>query len=183
MPRPPLPDERIKLLKEEKLFEGKFFDVDKQDLLLPSGLEQSWEIVTHPGATAVLALDETGRILLVEQYRAAVGTWTLEIPAGRLESGEEPLSCAQRELEEETGYQAGSWEHLRTFLPAAGFCSELIHLFLAQDLKRVPGGGLECDPDEELEVQWRTPQEVLALEPADSKTLLATLLFCRERGS
>mgnify|MGYP005723357401 CR=1 FL=1 len=115
----------------------------------------------------------------MRQYRAAASDWMIEIPAGRLEPGEDPLVCAQRELEEETGYRADDWKLLRAFLPATGFCSEVIHLFEARGLHAVPGGGAACDDDEELEVLWRAPEELLADDVTDGKTLLAGALLLR----
>jgi ADP-ribose pyrophosphatase len=173
MPRPKPVHPDIALREEEQLFAGRFFDVYRQAATLPSGLEQDWQFVTHPGASAITALDDQGRMLMVRQYRLPVGDWCIEIPAGRLEAGEAPLLAAQRELEEETGYRASSWEPFFEFVPAPGFCSEVVHVFLAQELETVPGGGLACDEDEELEVLWMRPEEVIDLSPADSKTQLA----------
>jgi len=173
MPRPKPVHPDIALREEEQLFAGRFFDVYRQAATLPSGLEQDWQFVTHPGASAITALDDQGRMLMVRQYRLPVGDWSIEIPAGRLEAGEAPLPAAQRELEEETGYRAASWEPFFEFVPAPGFCSEVVYVFLAQGLEAIPGGGLACDEDEELEVLWMRPEEVLDLSPADSKTQLA----------
>lgn len=176
MPEPPPPHPLVRLLDQEKLRQGKFFDVERQRVELPSGLYQDWELISHAGATAIAALDSDGQLLLVKQYRASVGDWTIEIPAGRLEENEAPLECAKRELEEETGFRARCWSLLRVFLPATGFCTEVIHLFQATELEAIPGGGLECDSDEELEILWLAPHEVAELDPADGKTLIAALL-------
>jgi ADP-ribose pyrophosphatase len=173
----PHPD--VEVLSTRTEFRGRFFDVIRQELRLPSGLRQELDLVEHGGATAIVARDSQGRVLLVKQYRAAASDWMLEIPAGRLEAGEDPLVCAQRELEEETGYRADEWKLLRAFLPATGFCSEVIHLFEARGLHAVPGGGATCDDDEELEVLWRTPEELMADDISDGKTLLAAALILR----
>jgi len=165
--------EQVEVVTSEERFHGGVFDVVVQSIRLPSGLLQSLELVSHPGAVAIAARDAAGRLLVVRQYRAAVGDWTLEIPAGRLDPDETPLEAAQRELEEETGYRAAQWKHLRSFFPAPGFLSEKLHLFRAEGLEAVAGGGLDADPDEELEVRWASPEELAAEPNADAKTLLA----------
>lgn len=167
------PHPRVRVLAEERLHRGRVFDLVRQRVELPSGLHQQWELAEHPGAAAVVALDGRGEVLVVRQFRAAVGDWLVEIPAGRLDPGEDPAAAARRELEEETGHRAGTWAPLPAFFPAPGFCTERIHLFAATDLERVPGGGLACDDDEEIEVMFLPPAELLRLEPADAKTLIA----------
>ena len=165
----------VRVLEEELLHRGRVFDLVRRVLELPSGLRQVWELVEHPGAVAVVALTDRGEVVVVRQFRAAAGDWMVEIPAGRLDPGEDPRAAAERELEEETGLRAGTWRHVRTFLPAPGFCSERMHLFEARDLVAVPGGGRACDEDEEIEVLALPAKELLQLEPADAKTLLAAL--------
>ena len=167
----------IDLVCSRRLHHGRVFDLVHEDLRLPSGLQQSIDVVEHGGAVAVAAVNGSGSLLLVRQYRHALGEWTLEIPAGRLETDELPEAAARRELEEETGHSAAHWELLRPIVPAAGFCSEIIHLFLARDLRAIPGGGRPPDDDEELEVLWMLPREILASEMRDAKTLLAAALL------
>lgn len=177
MTRPRHPD--VELRGSELLHEGRVFRLFHERLVLPSGLEQSLDLVDHPGAVAIVALDARGRMLLVRQYRHAVGDWTLEIPAGRLEADESIEEAARRELEEETGFEAAEWSLLRSIVPAAGFCSEVIHLFLATSLRPIPGGGAAADDDEELEVDWRRPEELLDGENRDAKTLIGAALVLR----
>jgi ADP-ribose pyrophosphatase len=165
----------VELLDSKLIHAGYVFHLRHETLRLPSGLEQKMEVVDHPGAVAIVATNEAGELLLVRQYRHALGDWVLELPAGRLEPGEDPLVAAQRELEEETGFRAGSWEPLRELVPAPGFCSEVIHVFRAHQLQAIPGGGLEPDADEEIELRWLSPEDVLASEIRDAKTLLAAL--------
>lgn len=167
---------KIELLSSRRIFSGRIFDVIEESLRLPSGLRQDLAIVDHPGAVAIAALDEQGDLVLVRQYRHACGDWMLEIPAGRREPGEDSLSAAQRELEEETGHRAARWDLLREFHPAPGFCSELIALYLARDLELQDGGGKPADDDEEIELVRMSPAAVLASAIHDGKTLLAAAL-------
>ena len=170
------PHPHVRVLEDVRLHVGKVFDLVRRKVELPSGLEQDWELVEHPGAAAIAAITEDGELVVVRQFRAAVGDWTVEIPAGRLDPGEDPREAAERELEEETGYRARHWSLLRSFLPAVGFCSEVIHLFEARGLEALPGGGRPSDADEEIEVLRMRPEELLRQEPADGKTLLAACM-------
>ena len=167
----------IELLGSETAFEGQIFDVLVESLRLPSGLRQDVAIVEHGGAVCVAPRLENGKLLVVRQYRHSAGDWLLELPAGRLESGEEPLAAVRRELEEETGHRAAEWRLLHEFLPAPGFCSERIWLFLADGLSAVPGGGLDADEDEEIELVELTPAELLDGRCRDAQTLLAAALL------
>lgn len=160
---------------------GRVFDVVRETIVLPSGLEQVLEIVDHPGAVAVAAVDERGELLLVRQYRHACGDWLLEIPAGRVEPGEDRLVAAMRELEEETGHRARHWEVLREFFAAPGFCSEWLTVFLARDLVAVGEGALEKDHDEELEIVRRAPATLFDGDVRDAKTLIAAALLTRAK--
>jgi ADP-ribose pyrophosphatase len=116
------------------------------------------EIVEHPGAVAILAWDGE-RLAMVRQWRHATGQALLEIPAGTLEPGEPPAETARRELAEEVGLAAAHWESGPRFYTAPGFCTELMHLFLATDLTEASA---EHDPDEQLEPSWMTLAEALA---------------------
>ena len=166
----------VEAVASRRLHRGRVFDVVEAEVRLPSGLAQRFDVVLHGGASAVAAVDDDGRLLCVRQYRIPAGDWLVEVPAGRLEPGEDPLTAAQRELEEETGYRARHWSPLQRFFPAVGFCSEVLHLYLATGLARVGADTLAADADEELEVLRHTPSELLAMQPADAKTLIAALL-------
>ena len=164
---------KIELLSSRDVLKTRIFDVVEERVRLPSGLEQHLVVVDHPGAVCVAPLLPSGELLLVRQYRHAAGDWILEIPAGRLESGEDPEAAARRELEEETGHRAGAWRPLETFFTAPGFCSERMWLFLATDLVPVPGGGLAADDDEEIDTVRVAPRDLLAGKNGDAKTILA----------
>ena len=165
-------ENEVEILSSSTLHSGVVFDVVREHVRLPSGLEQRMDIVVHGGAVAVAPVFEDGQLLLVRQYRHAVREWVIEIPAGRLEAGEDPLVAAQRELEEETGYGAATWTERIATWPAIGFCSECITIFEARGLELVAHRRAP-DPDEEIEVLRMRPEELLAGATRDAKTLLA----------
>ncbi len=129
--------------------------------LEPDGVPARREVIDHPGAVALVPVTRDRRVLLVRQYRYAAGQELLEIPAGTLEAGEEPETCARRELAEETGSKAATLELLASLFTSPGFCSERIHLFLAR-LEDGPGGDLDPDEDERLELVAMPFAEALA---------------------
>jgi ADP-ribose pyrophosphatase len=140
--------------------------------------EHEREIVEHPGAVTIVAVDHEGRVALVRQLREATRKTLLELPAGTLEPGEEPLATAKRELEEETGLTGGTWRELTRFWTAPGFCRELMTLFLADG---VEAGDPRPEADEELElVRWPVDEiEARLGEIEDAKTLTGLLLYLR----
>lgn len=162
-------------VKSRQLHRGRVVDLRAETVRLPNGLEMEFEIVRHPGASAALPLDADGRVCLVRQYRPPVG-WIWEIPAGKIDPGEEPLAAARRELEEETGVRAARWDGLGAILTAPAFSDEVIHLYLARDLGT---GSVRREPGEVLEVHWQPWGRVLEMarggEIRDAKTLAAIL--------
>ena len=124
-----------KILSEECAWKGKILDVHRLEVELPNGHRSARDIIRHPGAAAVVALTESGKIVLVRQYRTAIDRVTVEIPAGKLEPGEDPLECAHRELLEETGMVAERMAFLTTIATSDGFCDELIHIYMATGLE------------------------------------------------
>lgn len=122
-------------MTEDVAWTGRIFNVDRLHVRLPDGRTATRDIVRHPGAVAVVALTEDGRICLVRQYRTALARVTVEIPAGKLDPGEDPLECASRELLEETGMSAEKIAFLTTIATSDGFCDELIHLYMATGLE------------------------------------------------
>ena len=119
------------VLTEDVAWTGRIFNVDRLQVKLPDGRMAIRDVVRHPGAVAVVALTEEGQICLVRQYRTALGRVTVEIPAGKLAPGEDPLACAERELKEETGFTAQKMAYLTTIATSAGFADELIHIYMA----------------------------------------------------
>jgi ADP-ribose pyrophosphatase len=171
----------VRVLSSRRVHAGRIFDVVREELVLPSGLRQEVEVVDHPGAVCVAALDVHGELLLVRQYRHPCGDWLVEVPAGRVERGEDRLAAARRELEEETGHRAASWELLSEFYSAPGFCSELLSLYLARGLTHAGDEKRAHDHDEELHVERWSPRRVLAEQLRDAKTLIAASLVI-QRG-
>jgi ADP-ribose pyrophosphatase len=151
------------------------------DVTLERWGEHEREIVEHPGAVAIVAIDRDGQLALVRQRREAARKELLELPAGTLEDGESPLACARRELEEETGLTGGSWRERAVFYTTPGFCRELMHLFVAEDLD--PGSARPED-DEQLDlVRWPTAEiESRLHEIEDAKTLVGLLMFLHEQN-
>jgi len=135
----------------------RIFTIVEQELRLPSGRTVVRQVVKHPGAVVIIPQLEDSRLVLIAQYRFAVGETLLEFPAGTLETGEAPLDCARRELIEETGYRAEHWRALGIMYPSPGFCDEKQYLFVATGLVPKQAAG---DEDEILEVKRLTVQEV-----------------------
>ena len=163
-------------LSSEMKFDGKLIKVT-YDIADVNGKEAWREVVHHPGASAVVAIDEDNRIIMEKQFRYALNDYLLEIPAGKLDAGEDPLVCAKRELEEETGIIASEWISLGTIATSPGFCNEVIHLYVAKGLSK---GEIHWDEDEYVEVERYTFDELLQHIKGetikDSKTLSALLL-------
>ncbi len=162
---------------ETKIYEGRVLSLSVYDVKV-EGRKVRREVIKHRGAAAVLAFDEKKRIILVRQHRFPHG-YVLEIPAGTLEKKEEPLRCAFRELEEETGYRAKKMTPLITYYPSIGYNTEVIHCFVASGSKKV--SDLKLDEDEILSVVKLSPNKVLSMiragEIQDSKTICAVLAY------
>lgn len=166
-----------KFIKSEVVFEGNLLTVRRDTVELPNGKHATRELIQHPGAVAVVPIRNDGKILLVRQFRYPVDQLTLEIPAGKLDSGEAPEACAKRELEEETGYKAKKLRLLSSILTTPGFTNEVIHLYLAEDLVLAE----QCpDEDEFIDVEVFTKEEIRKMIEngtiCDAKSLLGLLL-------
>lgn len=155
-------------------------NIRTDEITTPRGAVVSRDVVEHPGAVVVVALDTQGYVYFVRQYRHAIGSYLVELPAGGLESGEQPLVAAKRELREEVGIQAADWTVLGSFYSSPGFANEHLHAFLAQGLVPV---ATDPDDDEDIEVVryplHRLPEAIAEL--ADAKTLAALYLLERMR--
>ncbi len=136
-----------KVLSTSRIYDGRIINLRLDEVELPDGRHARREVVEHPGASVIVPVDQQGRVYLVRQYRDAAAEELLELPAGKLEPGEEPLACARRECLEELGLEAGSWTHLASFYSSPGFCDELLHCFLARELRQ---GVSDADRDEFL---------------------------------
>ena len=165
-----------KTLSSEKIFDGRILHVRRDTVLLPNGHQSTREVVDHPGGVCVLALDDQERVLVVSQFRYPYGEVLRELPAGKLEYGEDPAQAAIRELREETGAVAGTFQPLGELYPSPGYCGEIIRMYLARDLSF---GNTDPDEDEFLGLE-RVPfsqlvEQVLSGEIKDAKTIAAVL--------
>lgn len=136
-------------MTSRNIYKGRIVDLNLETVTLPNGATVELEIIHHPGAAAVVAMKDERTVVLIRQYRHAVGGYIYEIPAGKLHPGEDPRDCAARELEEEIGYRATSLELLLSFYTTPGFTDELIHIYRAAGLTR---GTQNLGGDEVLEV-------------------------------
>jgi len=173
-----------KTIESKQIYKGKVVQLRVDTVSLSDGRTKIREIVVHPGAAAIVPLMNEGEgedkeVLLVEQYRKAVESKTLEIPAGTLEEGESPEECARRELIEETGFQASKLDKLIDFYPSPGFSSEIIHIFKASELKKVSEG------EAELPIRFVELNELLTKirngEINDGKTIIGVLYLLKIR--
>ena len=146
-----------KVLSTNVLRQYRIFAIVEQALRLPSGRTVVSQVVQHPGAVVIIPQLEDSRLVLIAQYRFAVGATLLEFPAGTLDPDEAPLACAKRELIEESGYRAEHWRALGVTYPSPGYCDEQQHLFMATGLVPEHAAG---DEDEILEVKRLTVQEM-----------------------
>lgn len=170
-------------LSGDSVYRGRILDLEVDRVRLPSGSETTREVVRHRGAAVVLPLLADRKVVLVRQYRYPSDEVLLELPAGKLDPGEDPRECAARELEEETGWCAGEVRELGSFLTTPGFTDEVLHAFLATHLSEAPDSS--PDPDEEIQIVTMTVDDLLegcrSGAIRDGKTL-ATILLARLNG-
>jgi ADP-ribose pyrophosphatase len=171
-------DDQDEWLREQRIdstqvYRGHFLDVRRDRIRLPDGAEAAREYIVHPGAVMVVPLLDDGRLLMERQYRYPMGRVMLEFPAGKLDAGEPPLACAQRELAEETGYQAREWAHAGVLHNAIAYSDERIEIFFARGLI---AGERRLDEGEFLDLVTHTPAELDRLaasgQMTDAKTLI-----------
>lgn len=156
----PIGDAHLKeeCIDTQDLYGGIFLNMKRDTVRMPDGAEAVREYLTHPGAVAIVALLDDGRILLERQYRYPVARVCMEIPAGKLDPGEDPLVCAQRELQEETGYAASKWSYIRRIHPVISYSTEFIDIYLAEGLSK---GQSQLDDEEFLDVFAASLDELL----------------------
>jgi ADP-ribose pyrophosphatase len=170
-------------LSTQQIYQGRAIKLRVDAVEKPSGRRTSREIVEHGDCVAIIAVDDKDNVLLVQQFRKAVGKELLEIPAGGIEEGEDPSEAVCRELREETGYSPGKVEELRGFYSTPGYCTEYLHLYLATDLSPDP---LEAEDTEGIELVRIHKSEILSLiasgKICDAKSIAGLLRFIvRER--
>ena len=180
------PSQKAKLLSSEVAFEGPLFRVLRDKLIEPGGKEALRDVVRHNGSVVILAVDKSKRkkdpwIVMERQYRHAANQFLWELPAGKLEPGEDPLTGAKRELEEETGYRAKKWKPLVEYYASPGFLGESMKVFLAEGLL---AGDAHPEDDEQIELRLVRLSEVLKMIDKgailDGKTLTSVLLFAKQ---
>lgn len=173
-----------KRLNRVPVHKGQIIDVYTDIMQLPSGKEANWDYIHHKGAAAIVPVDADGNIIMVRQYRNAIEKYSLEIPAGGLNEGEDMLSCAKRELEEETGYASQNVEHLITLYTTVAFCNEKIGIYYTKDLKPSKQA---LDEDEFVTIEKYTLDELVEKifngEIEDAKTISAILAYKQKVNS
>lgn len=171
------------LLSREKKYRGKIIDLTIDHVQYPSGTKTVREIVEHPGGAVIVALFDNNDLFLIKQYRHPFGKEVIELPAGKLDPGEDPLLCAQRELQEETGYTSSEWTTLTAIYTTPGFCDEVLHIFEARNIH--PSGKGQALEEGEASIQlMRVPfADALAMierqEIVDAKTIVGILMSNR----
>ena len=173
-----------KPIEQEYRYKGKIVNLRVDKALLPNGVQATREVVEHPGGVCVAALTDEEELLFVRQFRYPYQEVLLEIPAGKLTPGEDPLACGMRELKEETGASAAQYESLGRLYPSPGYCGEVIHMYMATGLSY---GEMQPDEDEFLEVEKIPLEEavrrILSGEITDAKTQAAVLkVYVKRRG-
>ncbi|MBZ4665737.1 NUDIX hydrolase [Mahella sp.] len=173
-------DLREETISSENIYNGSFLSLRKDIVRLPNGKVSSRDIVVHPGAVVVAAIDDDGYVPMVRQYRKAVDDTLLELPAGKMEYGEDPGQCALRELAEETGYTADNIRLLTAFYSTPGFSTENMYLFMATGITK---GISNTDDDEFIEVEHyklnQLVEMVMAGDIKDSKSIVGILFVDR----
>lgn len=168
----------------EQVFKGALLDVRRDVVAMPDGSRATREYVVHPGAAVVVPILDDGRLVMERQFRYPVGSVMLEFPAGKLDAGEAPLACAQRELIEETGYRASEWALAGTVHNALGYCTEVIHILFARGLR---AGERALDAGELIELALLREADLDAAAArgalTDAKTLIALMWLQKWRSS
>jgi ADP-ribose pyrophosphatase len=174
---------KTQVLSSKLVYKGKVFSVYSDDVLEPTGIRNTRDVIRHSGSVVILAVDESKNpkdpeIIFERQFRHAAGQFLLEVPAGRREPNEPPLAAAKRELIEETGYRAKRWTLLTKYFASPGFLGEWMQIYLAREIRE---GAAQPEDDEQIEVRRIPLSEALALATGnkihDGKTLIALMLY------
>ncbi len=172
----------IKRIDRKLMYKGSMLSMYADTIYTPDGNTAKWDYIEHSGAAAVVPVLEDGRILLVRQYRNALDRETLEIPAGGINKGEESITAATRELEEETGYKSDNLEHLISIVTAVAFCDEVVEIYVAKNLTKTQQ---HLDPDEYIEIEAYTTDELSEMiysgKIQDSKTIAAIMSYINKK--
>ena len=171
-------------ISSKLIHNGDFLVLNKDTVLLPNGKTSTREFVTHPGATCIVAVDEDDNILMVKQYRYPISKIMYEVPAGKLDFGEDPINCAKRELEEETGYKANNFDLIGSLYPAPAYSNEIIYIYLATELIKT---NLNLAEDEFLVCEKIKINKVLEMimsgQITDAKTQIAVLKYLQLKNN
>jgi ADP-ribose pyrophosphatase len=172
------------VIRHDVLYEGRVFTIVRDEVRHDSGYDSVREVVVHAGGAVIVAIDSDGQVVLIRQFRYPLGEEIMELPAGKLDEGEDPLLCAQRELREETGCSAAQWEKLTAMATTPGFCSEVLHVYLARELR---DGMQALEQGEESIAVFRVPlREALSMcadgRIRDGKTITGLALAAMRLG-
>jgi len=167
-----------KTISSEMIYEGAILNLRRDTVTIKEGRTSHREIVEHNGGVVILGVTKDGKIPMIRQYRKATGQVIFELPAGKLEKGEDPAEAALREMKEETGYTAGSIRHISSFYPTVGYSEEILHIYFACDLT---AGDMEPDENESIDLEECEPEALYKLIDEggmnDGKSMLALLLY------
>jgi len=170
--------EPFQIINRNTIYQGRIFDISQDLVTLPDGKQHLYDTIVHPGGAAILPVDGEGNVYLVKQYRPAAEQFLLEIPAGRIEPGEDPREGVIRELREEVGLYAETVEKITSVYSTAGLCSEVLHLYYAEGLT---SGEQDLDEDEYIEIVKMPLAELEAMilrgEIIDAKTVVAVTMY------
>ncbi|SEC26886.1 NUDIX hydrolase [Terriglobus roseus] len=186
--KPKVPKNKAQILKSKLAYQGKVFSVYTEQVREPNGVEAVRDVVRHSGSVVVLAVDETTNpadplIVIERQFRHAADQYLLELPAGRVEPGENVLAAAKRELIEETGYRAKKWTKLVRYYASPGFVGEWMEIYLASG---IVAGTAEPEDDERIEVSLMPLSQLLKMctsgQIHDGKTIVGTMIYAQRRA-
>lgn len=170
----------LKILNHKVIYTGRVFNAIVDDVEYPSGKKSIREVAQHPGGAVTLAVFPDKNILLIRQHRYPIDKFLYELPAGKLEKGEDPLECAKRELEEETGYSALEWKKLTSIYTTPGFCDELLHIYLATNLSPHPDGRKLEEGESTMTLEILPLSQAVAMiereEIVDAKSIIGILV-------